>query len=106
MQPADRISRVLRERVANDRTRHAVRAAAAPSELGTDDRDDLDTGLAEQRVRVRVAVVRDHDAGLDRDDVVAAVPLLAFAVVQRATGLDDSQPTQTERGLNDLDERA
>ena len=47
------------------------------------DRDDLDARLAQQRVGVGVAVVGEHDAGLDRDRVVAAVPLLALGLRRR-----------------------
>ena len=53
-------------------------AAAAAAEFGAAHGDDLDAGLAQQRVGVGVAVVGDDDAGLERDDVVAVVPLLAL----------------------------
>ena len=53
-------------------------AAAAAAEFRAADGDHLDAGLAQQRVGVDVAVVADDHAGLERDDVVAVVPLLAL----------------------------
>src|SRR5687768_13183322 len=61
------------DRVAGDGAGHAVAAAAAAAELGADDGDDLDSGLAEQGVGGGVAVVGEDHAGLDGDGVVAAV---------------------------------
>ena len=43
------------------------------------------------RDRVGVALVGDDDAGLERDDVVAVVPLLALLLVVVAPGLDHPQ---------------
>ena len=45
-----------------------------PPELGTDDRDDLDTGFTQQGVGLGVPVVGEDDARLEGDRVVAAVP--------------------------------
>src|SRR3954468_13013350 len=73
------------DRVAGDRAGHAVAAAAAAAEFGADDGDDLDAGLAQQRVGVGVAVVGEHDPGFHGDQVVAAVPLAALAGVGVAT---------------------
>ena len=66
------------DRVADDRAGHAAPAAATTAQFGADDGDHLDARPAQQRVGVRVAVVGDHDEGFDGDEVVAAVPLLAF----------------------------
>ena len=77
--------------VADDRARHAVPAAAAASELGTDDGDDLDALLAQQRVGVGVAVVGEHDARRGAHEVGPAVPLGALADVVVPAGLDDPQ---------------
>src|SRR5882757_2380388 len=74
--------------VPDQRARHAVAAAAAAAEFGADDGDHLDACPAQQRVGVGVAVVGEHHAGFDGDEVVAAVPLLALRVVGGATGLD------------------
>src|SRR5215468_3334550 len=62
--------------IADYRAGHAVATAAAPAEFGADDRDDLDPGLAQQGIGAGVAVVGDHHAGCQGDEVVAAVPLL------------------------------
>ena len=51
-----------------------------------------------------VAVVRDDDSGLDCDEVVAAVPLLALGGVDVASGLDDPQNVDPERVGDDFDE--
>ena len=59
--------------------------------------DDLDAGLAHLRDRERVALVGDDDAGLEGDDVVAVVPLLALLLVRVAAGLDDVELRHAER---------
>jgi hypothetical protein len=82
-----------------------VSAAAATSELGADDRDDLDARLPQECVGERVAVVREDHARLQRHGVVAAVPLLALGLVDVATGLDDPQGVQPECAGDDVDER-
>src|SRR6188768_3035521 len=58
------------DRVAQQRTGHAVPAAAALAELEPLDLDHLDAGLAHLGDRVRVAFVGDDDAGFKGDDVV------------------------------------
>ena len=85
------------DRVAHDRAGHAVPAAAALAELEALDRDDLDARLAHLRDRERVALVGDDDAGLERDDVVAVVPLLALLLVGVAAGLDDVELRDAQR---------
>src|SRR5688500_20387697 len=84
------------QRVALDRARHAMPAAAALAELEAGDLDDLDTGLAHLRDRERVALVGDHHTGLERDDVVAVVPLLPLLLVAVASGLDDMELRDAE----------
>src|SRR5215472_14505062 len=79
------------EWVPDQRAGHAVAAAAPPAELRARDGDDLDPGLAQQAVGVRVAVVGEDDAGLQRDKVVTAVPLLPLGGVDVAAGLDDAK---------------
>ncbi|KGC52761.1 hypothetical protein DO65_4930 [Burkholderia pseudomallei] len=80
-------------------------AASAAAELARADRDHLDARLAQQRVRVRVAVVADDDARLDAHHVVAVVPLLAFGREIVAARLDDAQRFEAERLRDDVDER-
>ena len=92
-------------RVADDRAGHAVAAAAASAQFGPDDGDDLDAGLAQQRVGVGVAVVGEDDAGFDGDEVVAAVPLLTLGVVVGAAGLHHPEFRQPQRRRDHLDER-
>ena len=93
-------------RIAQDRAGHAVAAAAAAAELLAADGDDLDAGLAQQRVGVGVAVVADDHARLERDDVVAVVPLLALGVEGVAAGADDQQVVEPQRLLVDVEEMA
>ncbi len=62
-------------------------------------------GPAQQRVGVGVAVVGEHHAGLDGDEVVAAVPLLALRVVVGAAGLHHPQLVKPERAGDHFDER-
>ena len=54
-------------------------------------------GLAHLGDRVGVALVGDDDAGLEGDDVVAVVPLLALLLVGVAAGLDDVELRHAER---------
>ena len=61
---------------------------------------DLDAGLAHLGDRVGVALVGDDDAGLEGDDVVAVVPLLALLLVGVAAGLDDVELGDAE-GVGD-----
>ena len=51
-------------RIPRNRTRHAMSSATAATEFGTPYRDHFNTRLAQQRVRVGVAVVCDHHARL------------------------------------------
>ena len=74
------------------RAGHAVAAAAALAELEALDGDHLDAGLAQRGVGAGVALVGDDDPGLERDDVVAVVPLLAL-------GLEGSPPVSMTRIL-------
>src|SRR5262245_2490475 len=77
-------------RIADDWAGHAVPATPAATQLGADDRDDLDALLAQQRVGVRVAVVGEDHPRRCADEVGAAVPLRALAHVGGATGFDDA----------------
>src|SRR5271165_748108 len=73
-------------RVALDRTAHAVGAAAAPAQLGSGDRDHLYARLAQAGVGGDVAVVADHHPGLEAQQVVAVVPLLALTLERVTAG--------------------
>src|SRR5215472_5922164 len=92
------------DRVADQRAGHAVPAAAAAAQFGTDDRDDLDPGLAQQRIGAGVAVISEDHTGSDRDEVVAAVPLLPLVSVGLAAEVDDPQVRQVQRGGHHVDE--
>src|SRR5690242_21264490 len=91
--------------VADQRTRHAVAAAAAAAELRADDGDYLDASPAQQGVRVGVAVVCEHHSRFYGNEVVAAVPLLALRVVGGSARLDHPQLAEPERSGHHLDER-
>ena len=80
-------------------------AAAPAAEFRADDRDDLDAVLAQQGVGVRVAVVGVDNARRGADEVGAAVPLRALALVVAAAGFDHAQLLQAQRLGHDLDER-
>ena len=81
-------------------------AAAAAAEFAAAHGDDFDAGLAQQRVGVGVAVVGDDHAGLERDDVVAVVPLLALRLPGVAAGLDDAQFLQAQRIAHHVEQMA
>src|SRR3954452_3797026 len=91
------------DRVAAQRTRHAMAATAAATELGADNGDHLDTGAAQQRVGVGVAVVGEHHPRFYGNQVVAAVPLLTFRVVGGATGLHDPYLPKPKAGGHHFD---
>src|SRR5689334_9418062 len=93
------------DRVADQRAGHAVAATAALPDLGAVDREDLDPGLAHQRIRVLVALIGDDDAGFERHDVVAVVPLLALGLPRVAAGLDDAKLLDAQRVLDGAEER-
>ena len=79
-----------------------MRAAAPATELEALDRDHLDPLLAQAGVRVDVALVGDHHPGLQADDVVAVVPLLAGGLERVAAGGDHAQRVDLERRLDRL----
>ena len=91
---------VLVQWVPDDRAGHAVPAAAAAAQLGTDDRNDLDAGIAQRGVGLGVAVIGEHHPRLQSDGVVRAVPLLALGRVVVPGGLHQAQPF-VARGLGD-----
>ena len=88
------------EAVPQDRAGHAVTAAAALPELEAGDLHHLDTRLSHLGDGVGVPLVGDDHAGLERDDVVAVVPLLPLLLVLVATRLDDVELRDTE-GVGD-----
>ena len=88
---------MLGERVALDWAGHAPGATAAAAELEALDLDHLDPCVPEAFVRLDVAVVGDDDAWLEREDVVAVVPLLTLGLVAVAPRLDESDPGKSER---------
>ena len=61
--------------------------------------------LRMQRVGVLVALVGDDDAGLEGDDVVAVIPLLALGLPLVAAGRDDPEVLEVERVLDGAEER-
>src|SRR6516225_9050541 len=83
--------------VANDRAGHAVPATATSPEFGANDRDHLNSGLAEQGVSISVAVVSENHAGRSTNEICAAVPLGALAHVVGAAGLDHAHGLETQR---------
>ena len=87
----------LLHRVAQQRAGHAVPAAPALAQLEAGDLDDLDACLSHLGDRVGVALVGDDDTGLEGDDVVAVVPLLALLLVLVTAGFDDGQLVDAER---------
>src|SRR5215472_1191010 len=93
-------------RLARDRAGHAVSAAAAAAELRTPDGDDLDPRLAQKRVGMGIAVVAHDHTGLEGDDIVAVVPLLALSLPGIAAGPDDPEALEAERLLHDLEQRS
>ena len=66
----------------------------------------LDAGLRELGVGGLVALVGDDDAGLERDDVVAVVPLVALGLELVAAGRDEREVLDPERVLDLVEERA
>src|SRR5690348_11564792 len=88
--------------VALERARHAAATAAPAPEFEAFDRDHFDAGLTQRRVRAGVAFVSDDGAGLERDDVVAVVPLLALRLERVAAGRDDAHLLHPERLAHDL----
>src|SRR5215831_14575470 len=93
-------------RFALDRAGHAVATATALAQLEPLDRDHLDAGLAQRGVGAGVALVGDDHAGLERDHVVAVVPLLALGLEVVPAGLDDPHLGHAQRLGHQLGQRA
>src|SRR5215469_12934156 len=93
-------------RITNDRTGHAVAAATPSAELGADDRDHFDPGLAEQGVRVSIAVVSEDHARRSANEIGAAIPLGALAHVVGAAGLDNAHRLEPQCFTGRFDETA
>jgi gamma-glutamyl-gamma-aminobutyrate hydrolase PuuD len=80
-------------------------ATTAAAELGSAHRDDFDAGLAQQCVCVGVTVIGHNYARLERDDVVAIIPLLALGLPRVSPGLNDLQRVESQRVLYHLQQR-
>src|SRR5215469_16018472 len=91
--------------VANDWAGHAVTAAAPASELVPGDRQDFNPGLRKLCVGCLVPLVADNDSRLERDDVVAVVPLVAFGFELVASCGDEPEFLDPERVLHLVQER-
>ena len=96
----DSMSVIGIQRVALERTGHAVPAATALAQLEALDLDHLDPRRPHAGDGVGVALVGHDHAGLEGDDVVAVVPLLALLLVLVTAGLDDLQPVDAD-GVGD-----
>src|SRR6185312_9995398 len=83
--------------VAFDRAGHAVATAAALAELEARNGDHFDTGLAQGGIGAGVAFVGDDHAGLERDHVVAVVPLLPLGLEGVPAGLYDPHSVHAQR---------
>src|SRR5450830_652086 len=77
--------------VALNRAGHAVAAASAASQLAAGNGDHLHARLSQKRVAIDVAVVGDHYAGRQRQEIVAVIPLLALRFVTVSAGVDNTQ---------------
>src|SRR5437763_16588013 len=80
-------------------------AATAAAELGSAHRDDFDAGLAQQCVCVGVAVIGHNYAGLERDDVVAVIPLLALGPPRVSPEFNNLQRTASQPVRNHFHQR-
>jgi hypothetical protein len=63
-----------------------VAAAASDGEFRPAMGEHLDPGLGGLRIDCLVALVGDEDAGLERDDIVAVVPLVPLGVSSSPPG--------------------
>ena len=71
--------------------------ATAATEFRTAYRDHFNACLPQQRVRISVAVVGNHDARLEGHDIVAVIPLFAFGFVGIAARGDGAQLIESKR---------
>lgn len=79
---------------------HAACAAATASQLVARDRQHGDARLVVLLVGPDVALVADHHARADGQDVVSVVPLLAFGFKGIAAGGDQTYLVNAERFLD------
>src|SRR4029453_2480610 len=99
------IASLLSSWVADDRAGHAVAPAASAPELLAGDGEHLHPRLGELGVGGLVAFVADHDAGLERHDVVAIVPLVALGLELVSARRDDREVGDPELILDLVEER-
>src|SRR6516162_4649225 len=95
---------LLVNRIADDRAGHAMTPAAATPQLGADDRDDLNTFLAQQGVGVRIAIVGENHTRGRTDEIRTAVPLRAFAHVRGPSRLHYTHFLNAKRLRDHLDQ--
>src|SRR5215472_3725753 len=75
-----RIGESALDRITRYRAGHTVAATAPLSEFRSLNRDHLDASFAELGIGVVVAIVGYDHTGLQRDHVVAILPLLALSL--------------------------
>src|SRR6266404_407007 len=92
--------------ITGDGASHAVAATAATTELLAGDRVNLDSGCGQPRIGRLVSLVRDDDAGRERHEVVAVVPLVALGLELVATCRHGVQLLEAERVRDLVDERS
>src|SRR4051812_34757924 len=97
---------LLVSRLANDGAGHAVPAPPSAAELLARDGEHLDACLQELGVGGLVALVADDDPRLERDDVVAVVPLVPLGLELVATGGDELEVGDPEGVAYLVEERA
>ena len=98
------IASLLSSWVADDRAGHAVAPAASAPELLAGDGEHLHPRLGELAVGGLVALVADHDAGFESDDV-AVVTLVALGLEFVAARRAISRVCDAERVLELVEER-
>src|SRR5260364_412396 len=74
----------LQKGVAHNRTTQAMRAAAPAAQFSAGNFDDFNAGSAHFPVCLAIAVICNDDAPIEREHIIAIVPLFGFSFISIA----------------------
>src|SRR5262245_59958700 len=80
-------------------------ATPTSADLGAANGDDFHAGLAEQGIRMSVAVISEDHTRLKRDNIVAVLPLLALGFIGISACTDRTKLVEAQRIADHFEHR-